>query len=173
MTTSKPIHLTYQKALDGLNAAVAAKGDDHRYVKDNPAGGCTYFRSTGEPGCIVGWVLAHYGMEPLDYASGLNCTGVVSLIRNDRVTIEGYEKENGNPYAGLLQERGLYENETYILLSHAQGAQDCGATWKSAVETALCEVEKAREFRKREARLEAELLVPKESTVSLVPSEGT
>lgn len=101
------------KALELLDKAVAAKGEDYR------VGGCVYFNTeTKEPVCIVGHVLAELGVGVDDFEAAYT------------VNHQTYDF-NGQSFSGLykndfIKEKAEFTPEAVEILDSAQTIQDIG-----------------------------------------------
>ena len=123
MNNIQAIHLTDEQVIDTLQT-LASEHPDYVYESPNP-GECYYFHRTEggwEPGCIVGHVFARYGFDHMDgwmtdYGRA-NSEAVKELIEN-----------------GLL----VVSERAARILSIAQGNQDNGVSWGTAVKAALGE----------------------------------
>ena len=105
------IEITFEEALEGLRGAIALKGADYVY---DTHGGCKYYKN-GEPSCIVGHVLAPFGLSP-DADELPDGAGVIDLWD-----------------AGILRA----DARTLKLLGTCQEYQDTGDTWGKSLEIAL------------------------------------
>lgn len=118
--THTPVQLSYESAQTLLRRAVMEKGADHRFEPEVPDEADSYYYfhpDTGQPGCIVGHVLAYRGITPEDLADANSGTGFGSLLRATKVVA-------CDPLARTL-------------LITAQDEQDAGYTWGEAVKIAV------------------------------------
>lgn len=110
--------ITYERALRALNQAVATKGHDYVYRKEEmPEGGCWNVNEDGtEPSCIVGHALAWLGV-PLECMTG--------SVRGASIPV----------LDSSLTRRGIIgtSREAVDLLSEAQVNQDKGVSWGESV----------------------------------------
>lgn len=117
------IELTYDKAVELLDAAVAEKGTDYVYLApDVDHGACLYVhpddsdpKKPGSCGCIVGYVLHKAGV-PLEAMFGVHADS--GSLLNDLQGKEIVAKVDGR---------------TRALLRKAQVHQDQEAAWSTAV----------------------------------------
>lgn len=125
--TKKTIELTYDRAVELLDRAVAEKGEEYVYEIPYSPGECAYFHDE-RPGCIVGHVLAYAGLERDD------------LRGRESLTFPGALRGDLNVMAGpdSLAEYGVLsaDDRTVTLLAEAQSKQDEGTPWYDAVEVA-------------------------------------
>lgn len=113
------ITIDRNKAIELLNNAVAEKGEDYRYMQD-ATGGCQYVRD-GAPSCIVGHALHEAGVDLDLLAAYDRREGGMLIGRVIREGIHGYEFTEG----------------AIRLLRFAQGKQDDGVLWGTAVNSAI------------------------------------
>jgi len=120
-----PIELTYEQAKSDL-LEIASQNPDYVYVESSSEG-CVYFDdTTKQPSCIVGHVLAKYGLKREDMIGELNgvrrdfnySISPVSLAKTDINIIEA-------------------DRRTVDLLMFAQSYQDHKTPWGKAVEGAI------------------------------------
>jgi hypothetical protein len=128
----EPVEITLDESKQYLGEAVKEKGAEYVYKNvthpDNGSETCVYFDpKTKKPSCLVGHVLVRKGVtfERLDGRDRNLYTDVQGLIDADIIKVD---------------------NETQALLSLAQGAQDQGATWGDALETALDEYKERAKY---------------------------
>lgn len=126
------MELTYDRAVELLERAVAERGVDYVYPEDEKAQydphreqQCSYYVGNNggfRPSCIIGMVIDYLGLREQFLANrGL------------------YE---GNPGTNVLSALGVaFDKTTLSLLGEAQTQQDNGATWGDAVERATAVVE--------------------------------
>lgn len=122
---------TYDETLATLREVVAEAGED--FVYQDHYGDMCYYSVDGEPACLVGRVLAKWGVDltPMDSAS----TGMSTLV---------------GLFAGALLDElrvmGVLEvdDPSVSLLWEAQTGQDNGETWGNALSEALAYIAKQR-----------------------------
>lgn len=119
------IELTYDETVKILREVVAEKGEDYVYPgaakNDIPGARCKYFENDGTPSCIVGHVLARYGL-----------------------TLEELtDVHNAWTTPAKLLDLGLISTTPRVieLLAVAQGKQDFGSPWRVALDNALSRTE--------------------------------
>lgn len=117
--------ITDEQVLDALIESLRERGPDFRYVKEEGLTNCTYSTADGEPSCLVGMVLRKIAPEHF-----------VEVAKTERVEIEE-SKGNGSPSPkvygmGATTVTGGLElsNESLVLLTNAQTAQDTGNTYR-------------------------------------------
>lgn len=97
--------ITYESALDAMNKAIDAKGEDFRYINPDEAPDdfvCRYFDSEGNPSCIVGHVYAAHGYGPGDIQEGATPSSFSnSLVEYDDIYIPQALRD-----AQYMQDRG-------------------------------------------------------------------
>lgn len=112
------IELTYEQALEGLERAVAEKGEDYIDPRvdapDGDEGECMNWNPDGTPSCIVGHILSYHGGTKDSIGEG-----TVLRLRDNKK---------------LKADRLAYD-----LLAAAQDYQDRGMTWRDAVDIAKAE----------------------------------
>lgn len=118
--------LTVKQALELLHEVVEEVGEDHRYQQvpspssDAGSAGCRY-EYNGAPSCLVGHVLHRAGW-PLSALQDLDTRGVGAE------ELYYVELPDGTP--------GVTQGAARVL-NRAQGRQDLGDTWGTALEAAV------------------------------------
>lgn len=113
--------ITFDMALEALNAAVEEKGDD--YVYEGEGTFCAYVAS-GEPSCIVGNALHRLGVS------------IPTLVEMDRCAIGGAVISSPKVLE-VLEDSGFdLDYEAVMLFSTAQVLQDDEVPWGDAVRAA-------------------------------------
>jgi hypothetical protein len=119
------LKIGYEQARDLLELAVEERGPDYVYEHpDGETGGCFYFTRSGEPSCIVGWVLNRLGLKfewgcattTEDHGYIPNATSVEFLIAKGHIDVDF---------------------RTAVLLQVAQNLQDDDWYWGDAVQRAV------------------------------------
>lgn len=115
--------ITFDMALEALNAAVDEKGDDYVYQGEGTF--CAYVASD-EPSCIVGNALHRLGVS------------IPTLVKMDKCAIGG-AVITSRKVLEVLEDSGFtLDDDAVILLSTAQTLQDDEVPWGKAVRVA-CE----------------------------------
>jgi hypothetical protein len=113
--------ITYDMALEALNAAVEEKGAD--YVYEGEGTFCAYVAS-GEPSCIVGNALHRLGVS------------IPTLVKMDKCAIGG-SVITSRKVLDVLEDSGFtLDGDVITLLSTAQTLQDDEVPWGEAVRAA-------------------------------------
>lgn len=113
--------ITFDMALEALNAAVDEKGDD--YVYEGEGTFCAYV-ANGEPSCIVGNALHRLGVSIPTLAEMDYCAIGGAVITSPKVL-------------EVLEYRGFtLDYDAVMLLSAAQTLQDDQVPWGDAVRVA-------------------------------------
>ena len=114
--------LSYDEAVRGVFLAICDRGLEYVYQPPFGEGGCLNWHVNndnmdgGEPGCIVGWVMAHYfGNEFVKE----HPTGIVGTTFKDYVKMDAM---------------------TYFFLDKIQLYQDSGSSWALSFSTALGDI---------------------------------
>lgn len=135
--TEPLVTLDFDEAVALTKRAIAEKGEDYTYPKDE-SGWCTNFNSfTSAPSCIVGHVLAYKGMT---YAQMLGRQAAV----NDNCMPVNHVDYNNSGICTLIGD-GLVEvadTKTEEFLAELQQLQDSGNSWGNSLRCALAEVER-------------------------------
>lgn len=113
---------TVEKVLPLFEKAVADRGADFEYPKDNEDwiddnDQCLYFLKDGTPACIIGVVLHELGQGPDDVTEGMGA---------DLQPLIEFE----------------FDDKAKFLAERAQSYQDNGYTWGEAVKLAKRDVER-------------------------------
>lgn len=111
------------EAIELLERAVQAKGED--YVDPNAANGdgCMYGDEYGHPACIVGHVVFYLGINP----DAIKAGSVYRAISVDGVLDGGLNVIEGSP---------KFTNAARDVLGRAQTVQDNEGTWGAALTAA-------------------------------------
>lgn len=113
--------ITFDMALEALNAAVDEKGDDYVYQGEGTF--CAYVASD-EPSCIVGNALHRLGVS------------IPTLAKMDKCAIGG-AVITSRKVLEVLEDSGFtLDDDAVILLSTAQTLQDDNVPWGVAVRAA-------------------------------------
>ena len=118
--------ITFDMALEALNAAVDEKGSDYVYK-----GGGTFcaYQEFGEPSCIVGNALHCLGVPIRTLAEMDQCSFAGSVISSRKVL-------------DILEDSGfVLDDDAVMLLTAAQVLQDDAVSWGDAVRVAREETE--------------------------------
>lgn len=120
------IDITYDKALEALNAAVAERGADFVYPDEERHEGvtCQYRKPDGTGSCIVGMALILLGVPA------------------EEIPAWGTPGQSSFDLLWELRERGIitFDRAASDLFSEVQDRQDCGTPWGQAVTEAVEQV---------------------------------
>ena len=113
--------ITFDMALEALNAAVEEKGAD--YVYEGEGTFCAYVASD-QPSCIVGNALHRLGVS------------IPTLVEMDHCTVGG-EAISSRKILEVLEGSGfILDNDAVMFLATAQVLQDAEIPWGDAVRMA-------------------------------------
>ncbi|MFZ5850331.1 MAG: hypothetical protein ACOYY2_02915 [Actinomycetota bacterium] len=146
--TPVSVTLTLTEALAGLDALTREHPD--RVYTPEPRRRPAYFHGT-EPGCLIGHLLAGYGLRPADLqgaAAGRDSSGRVLADLNEATGVETLYR------AGVLQATA----EVVILLTRVQDEQDRGTPWRQAFARGLAEAMDEWNYRAADLAPYADLL---------------
>lgn len=137
MTTNEPRTITYATAIKAIERAVNLRGGDYVYSKPT-TGGCHNIHVirdedgneiTREMGCLIGTAFVLAGWVKLaDCPTSGPWNDLV-----EHITSEARAEEGGERYAVTAKAQDLF--------ARAQRAQDGGAPWGSALESAKLHVQ--------------------------------
>lgn len=113
--------ITFDMALEALNAAVDEKGDDYVYKEVGSI--CTY-AAFDEPSCIVGNVLHRLGVP------------IPTLVEMDQCSLGGAVITSPKVLEVLEDSGFTLDNDAVTLLYAAQTLQDDAVPWGVAVRAA-------------------------------------
>ena len=129
--------MTMDQAIAALEEVVAEFGEDYKYK--HPEGSmdtCYYSDEAGNPGCIVGQVLAKHFPEELETIHRYEWEGAEVITTEDGSYAYVVPKTDGEALDSTEWAGRVFTKEAVYVLFGAQQVQDGGSRWGEALDEA-------------------------------------